>query len=350
MSTGFLINGKDIDLIYESALPDNTNGTDRNVSAFSTCKKFKKNGQPLNKYFLESVGGDVSLEQKNYRVNGDKSTKYWGLRGRAPYGLLVANLSVGEHTIDKNSENYLTIDGIATEHYYYNDTLNDLIVLAVAGGGGGAGSGLTYCSAGGGGGGACLTSLSTYNTAGFPIQIRVGAGGSGGGTQSNGSAGSDTEIYANRAYQTDKLAISIICKAGSGGNTNDGSGGVGGIGGANQQDGYINSTGGTGGSKEKNGGNTSNYEKMVNNYYSGKYRGRKMSFLDELLTEQLGGNSSGNNYGGGGGASLAQGAPANSRKDGVAGTLGAGGSGAGFTAFTSSRGGNGGDGIVKIYY
>lgn len=338
----FLKNGVDIEELLEVI---NTNDVasfyKHTFSSFETNAHFLRNGQQL--YIANAPNRILSAYGVRFNVLGYKQNGTIALpgvrKGGGFAGRLVAELGPGSHRIEIIND-YIYVDGTNTNIFAkaYSGSgffLGDYLCFeALGGGGGGAGSGLTYCSAGGGGGAYAFITAVGDNPS-FPFDIYVGKGGLGGNAQQSGNSGESTSITSN--------GYTISVGGGNGGGTDDASGGTGGVAVYNSYTAFIRN-GGVGGKKESSGTTTS-----LTGYTSPDFL--DVPNIPAFKLAFSGGASNGNNYGGGGGASaLAVGAPANSRKEGVAGTLGAGGSGAGFTAFTSSRGGNGGDGLVRVYF
>lgn len=388
MATGYRINGLDLEEgwdAYSEIVPfewvdeENVLSSEYILPMFSS-NRYRKNGQPIK----QAVGKSLLKTKDTLLIDpypalptcpakfcvGGVTDERIGAKGQTPHGRLVAAFTTaGTHTIDLSDDGYILVDGQKTDIYIADETLTysggyidrtgmrTLSFLVIGGGGGGAGSSMTYCSAGGGGGVVILLSLradyerylagtsSSWKSTDhrFPMTIQVGAGGVAGDEASAGSDGEGSYVMYNGLTK-------LLARGGGGGETNDGAGGAGG--GNYATDAYnwyhYFSYGGAGGGKEGNGG--ANSEEDFCSWECYGYN--KEDMLSKYgVSIHGGGASSGNNYGGGGGASaLAEGAPANSRRDGVAGTLGAGGSGAGFTAFNQSAGGKGGDGAVYVFY
>lgn len=386
MATGYRIDGRDLEdgylplssiddsivVQYEWANESDVLSSEYILPMFSS-NRYLKNGQPIKqavgKVLLKSIFDttdkpypQMPARRSNFGVNGVFDERI-GAKGQTPHGKLIAAFTTaGTHTIDLSDDGYLVVDGQKTDtyianertefQYYLNDSgILNISALLAGGGGGGAGSGLTYCSAGGGGGGVSLSSFLGWRQSvtelkwkqgnhKFPITVTVGAGGAGGNKQSAGAAGENSSLDYGGYGGLGAAA------GGGGGGTNEEAGGAG-AGGGNTGYYHYMSTGGAGGTKEHGGGSSTEVECSAKCWGYNK---------EDMLAKygvriHNGGASNGSNYGGGGGASaLADGAPANSRGEGVAGTYGAGGSGAGFTAFTSNAGGKGGDGVAYIFY
>jgi hypothetical protein len=241
-------------------------------------------------------------------------------------------------------------------------------VLVVAGGGGGGGS-----FAGGGGAGGLLAFTSQSLTA-TGYTCTVGAGGSGGAANTNGSTASDSQFGA----------LTLVKGGGGGGNgggssSNTGlNGGSGGGGGRNAFNGPSNAPGGTATSGQ--GTNGGNYVNGVGSNTGAGGGGSSVAGFDATTSGGAGGNGvttysswgsvtntgqdvSGTRYyagGGGGGAfsgnvaagvgGLGGGAAGGYGVSGSSGTANTGGGGGGGGGNTSFLGGAGGSGIVIIRY
>ena len=342
--------GGDLDDICESFTLEEQSNYGVTDSVFTDGSgRFRKNGidlkTALGRTFPTAQYEDTSARflRNGQRISVQGKSSAGGMR---PIGIPLATLGVGEWYIQKRqvsgeSQTWirkLESTGAITDYLRLPHDPFYMYAEIVGGGGGGAGSGLTYCSGGGGAGGWALIKLYAESNTNNAITIKVGAGGNGGGNGEDGQKGEDSTIKRSGRD-------GVIAYGGNGGVANSSSQASGG--GTSYDDSFgsgmfVGKTGGNGGGKEGNGGGISTFSFDLPN---------KPEQTQWTRGNTSGGASSGNNYGGGGGASaLANGAPGNSRKDGVAGTLGAGGSGAGYTAFNESSGGKGGDGVCYIYY
>lgn len=344
MKTGYFIGGRDILEEYESfSLEEQEQcGVTDNIMTDGSGA-FRLNGVDLRTAIGRTLAtGDVSPQYEFLR-NGQHTS--YATKGRRPIGVPVATLGVGTWYISARYvdgeyqrwiQKYESTTGETIDYLRIPRDPEELYAEIVGGGGGGAGSGLTYCSGGGGAGGWLLVKL-PYLQYTRKYTIEVGAGGNGGGDGEDGQKGEDSRVFSN-----DYAAYAY---GGNGGIADSGSQASGG-GAYNDErygfDAFVGKNGGNGGGKESSGQGISAFSFALP---------EKPEQTQWTRGGTSGGATSGNNYGGGGGASaLANGAPGNSRKDGVAGTLGAGGSGAGYTAFNESSGGKGGDGVCYIYY
>lgn len=357
MATGYRIGGADLDELYEMPHVGHltrTNFNYREETNLITSNRYLKNGQPIKTSLQKTI-----FKKHDYGTTTEAGFMVEGVRQvlsdkrSTPFGYLLATLSAGEHELTEDENGKVYLDNVELP---YAPAADKLFFVLAAGGGGGAGSGLTFCSAGGAGG-QCAQWASTnysgtyYGARKYPFKLFIGSGGAGGGGDSDGQQGGNTTLTTYRTTTSNPNTPTEYIKTlygGGGGQTNNGNGGTASSQWNNDWDissgdsnGFLRA--GNGGKKESNGEASSLIYGTTNlpEYMTG----------DPILQPRNGGVSSGNNHGGGGGASgLADGAPGNNRKDGVAGTLGAGGSGAGFTAFNEFAGGKGGDGVGYIYY
>lgn len=335
MSTGYKINGIDIDELFESFPKEFVALYGVNSSRFTDQQAlFKINGLPISeatgKIFPTSAGNSIGgLNYTSaYKINGAPIDV--ALKGCRPIGIHLADLTPGVYFLNRiNGQTWVSsVKNSASGNRLQYDP-KYMHIEVVGGGGGGGGSAALYASAGGGGGGYCYASIAIPENS-F-LQFVVGNGGQGGDARNAGANGGESKILASDG--------TVICQAsgGTGGGVNNESGGQGG----SAFGGKINISGGLGGSKEHGGGNVSQFNVILD-----KPEGTIWS-----RGGFAGGSSRGNNYGGGGGASaFSQGVDANTETTPAGGSYGAGGAGAGFKAATSSRGGNGGDGLIKLYY
>lgn len=158
MAIPFKIDGKSLDELMEVANIADTSLTWRKGCSIGNSDRFLINGVPINEYLSQSgkimfESGATSYTSPNYgyKLNGNQYQGIDSGKGETPYGLLVKELGVGEHIVDVDDNDYITIDNVATN--VICKSADKLKFLISAGGGGGAGSGLVYCSGGRGGDG-----------------------------------------------------------------------------------------------------------------------------------------------------------------------------------------------------
>lgn len=336
MSTGYLINGEDIENVFESFSVEEQTACQVNSSALGESSCFMVGGTSiktgLGKVFPTSAGNYIGGANScgSFMVNGVPVDV--ALKGCRPIGLpLMEITSASTKYVNRvNGQTWVCDTPSVAQGTRLSHDPKVLFVELQGGGGGGAGSGLTGCSGGGGAGGYAFKAIELQE--GDYIKIVVGNGGAAGGQDANGGGGEASVIYASSGQAV------VTCYGGAGGNARsdksaDGGSAVGGD---------VNVTGGSGGGKESSGVGINGFEITL----------PKPENTIWVKTSVGGGASGGNNYGGGGGASVfAKGADGNSRETPSApGSQGSGGAGAGFQSFKQSAGTAGGCGICKLYY
>lgn len=335
MSTGYKINKRDIEEIFESFPIDIAEQYHVTMSEFSgASNKFLKEKSSikinLGRVFPTSAGTYLGGHNKCmfYRVNGDPIDI--ALKGCRPIGIPLVRLGPGIHYVNRiHEQTWISSlpDSASGTRLEYDPRYFHAEVLG--GGGGGGGSATMYASAGGGGGGYCYTTVKIPDNS--HICLVVGEKGAGGDARGTGKNGGDSYILDCNGNE--------LCRAcgGQGGGTNNDNGGQGG----NALGGIVNLGGALGGKKENNGWSIPTRSVALDKPEGDSWERGNTS----------GGRSNGNNYGGGGGASaFSNGADGNSNTTPSPAQFGAGGAGAGFKALAASNGGDGGEGFINLYY
>ncbi len=335
MSTGYLINNRDLDETFESFPIEVAEQYGVSLSILSTEEnRFQINGQTMRDYlgvvFPTSAGDHIGgyNECNAYRINGSPIDV--ALKGCRPIGIPLTRLGAGEHYLNRiDNQTWLSSYPNSTDGIRLEYDPKCLHVEVLGGGGGGAGSGSTYASAGGGGGGYCYATIEIPD--GGYIELVVGEKGLGGEAKIEGHNGGDSYILDQYGNE--------ICRAcgGLGGSTNGDAAGLGGI----ANGGFVNVNGGAGGKKDTNGYGVGQFFVELD----------KPEHTEWERGSTSGGTSKGTSYGGGGGASaFSNGANGDTNTTPSPAEYGAGGAGAGFKVFTTSNGGDGGEGFINLYY
>jgi hypothetical protein len=315
---------------------------------------------------LTITGSGFNANARVYIDNTSCSTTYVNSTSLT---FIAPAKSVGSYLLyvyNTNGTFALKLDGITYTSYI----TSAVEYLVVAGGGSGGGGGQTFAQGGGGGAGGYRTDTGFAVTAGTPITITVGAGGSTGSAYYAGNQGSNSVFGTitsrgggrGGAYETGQAASaggsgggggtggpSGTSSAGAAGNTPTTSPSQGNTGGNANNPGTFNTIGAGGG-----GGGASAVGAVGNGGVGGiGGAGSSSSISGSSVTYAGGGGGGASSTGGSGGSSIGGAGGSGGGAGGAVGTINTGSGGGGGGAIGSgggSTGGAGGSGVVIIRY